>query len=348
MSNLQLHYREDELLADHDIAEPNVVGGVRCHGGYTADGTYVPPRTKWRVPATKAWQQSHHEQFGTEILDAPIDLWPEPYPNVAQSKYLLAHGVREPVITSLTRIGTVEGFGGLIRAVGVDDLQRHFVESIDGTCTQHLQRGLFEAQARDEAGHEGVAGHNEMWFAARDIAFEHPVTEDETQVMLDRMGIRQPAGTPALEPLVPAIAYDLETMLRRMISLLFIEISAFHTFAWAETVLSDTDLVAGDGEAASIVRCIRADETPHVDYLRTALTEMRDRTFVAESGRKIAGTDVIGTLWDRLLSDSLGVRRDAAMKTARAELEYALDGNSHRAEILEGFEALGPSGIAAQ
>src|SRR3712207_7396691 len=41
--------------------------------------------------------------FGTEILDAPIDLWPETFPNVAQAKFLLAEGVREPVITTLTR-----------------------------------------------------------------------------------------------------------------------------------------------------------------------------------------------------------------------------------------------------
>src|SRR4051794_29134238 len=57
MSTLQLHYREDELLADHDVAEPLFAGGVRCHGGFTDEGTYVSPRTKHRVPATKAWQQ---------------------------------------------------------------------------------------------------------------------------------------------------------------------------------------------------------------------------------------------------------------------------------------------------
>ena len=49
-----------------------------------------------------------------------------------------------------------------------------------------------------------------------------------------------------------------------MIGLLLIEISAFHGFTWAEGVLSDTDLIAGDGEAARIISYIRADETPHV------------------------------------------------------------------------------------
>ena len=32
---------------------------------------------------------------------------------------------------------------------------------------------------------------------------------------------------------------------------------------------------------------IRADETPHVEYLKTALTEMRDRTWVGASGQDL-------------------------------------------------------------
>jgi hypothetical protein len=234
----------------------------------------------------------------------------------------------------------------MIRHVGVGDLQQHFADSIDGTCVQHLQRGLFEAQARDEAGHGDAAGHKQMWFAARDIAFEHPVTEDETERMLDRMSIPRPGSAqastpPEIAPLIANLDFGLEMMLRRMISLLFIEISAFHTFAWAEAVLSDDDLVAGDGGAAALVGCIRADETPHVDYLRTALTEMRDRTFAGTSGEKIAGTHVIDTLWDTLLADSLGPRRRALQQTTLREVEFALEGNARRDEILEGFHASG-------
>ena len=196
MAGAQLTWTERELLADHDIAEPLVAGGVRCHGGFDADGAYVSPRTRNRVPAIAAWQESHREQFGTEILDAPLELWPEVFPNVAQSKYLLREGVREPTISALTRIGTVEGFGSMIRAVQVDDLQSHFDESIAGTAIAHLQGGLFEAHARDEAGWEDEGGHKQMWFAARDVAFEHPVSDDMTQTMLERMGIVAPGGTP--------------------------------------------------------------------------------------------------------------------------------------------------------
>src|SRR3546814_5889884 len=74
----------------------------------------------------------------------------------------------------------------------------------------------------------------------------------------------------------------LELLISTMLRVLFVEIKAFHVFAWAEELLSDPDLVAGEGEAARLVSYIRADETPHVEYLRTALTEMRDRTFRSE------------------------------------------------------------------
>jgi len=350
MSNLQLSWSAAELLATHDVDEPVIAGGVRCHGGFLADGTYVPPRTKYRVQAIDAWQQAHREQFGTEILEAPIDMWPAPYPNVGQTKYLLREGVREPVITQLTRIGTVEGFGAMIRHVQLGEMQRFFAESIAGTAIAHLQHGLFEAHARDEAGWDAEAGHNQMWFAARDVAFEAPPTEDETQTMLKRMGIVQPDGSAPTPAQMRATAEsmrkfeDLDLMLemtiRRMLGILFIEVSAFHTFAWAEDVLSDDTLVADAEKAATLVRCIRTDETPHVDYLRTALTEMRERTFIGESGRTIEGTEVIGTLWDHALGESLGPRREQFLKTARSELEHAVASHPRRAAILEGFHDL--------
>ena len=352
MSDLRLHWTEFELLATDDLAEPVFAGGVRCHGGFDTDGAYVSPRTKHRIPAIEAWQQSHRDVFGTDVLDAPIELWPEVYPNVAQTKFLLREGVREPTIGALTRIGTVEGFGSMIRGVAVENLQQHFVESIDGTALDHLQKGLFEAHARDEAGFGDEAGHDYMWFAARDIAFEHPVSEDLTQTMLVRMGIVPPDGKPLTPEEIrrnaeavrrfPDIDLSLEMMVRRMVGLLFIEVSAFHTFAWAEEVLADTELVAGDGAAADLVRYIRADETPHVNYLRTALTEMRDRTFVGENGKRVPGVELIGTLWDAALELSLGANRDNFVRTATAEVEHALAANPRRDEILEGFHALAP------
>ena len=67
-------------------------------------------------------------------------------------------------------------------------MQRHFDESIKGTAIDHLGKGLFEAHGRDEAGWEEEAGHKDMWFAARDIAFENPTANVDIEGMLQRMG----------------------------------------------------------------------------------------------------------------------------------------------------------------
>jgi hypothetical protein len=357
MSNLQTEWSEAELLASTPGVTPLVAAGVRCHGGFDADGEYHSPRTRFRTPAIDAWQRRHRDDFGTEILDVPLSTWPESYPNVEQAKLLLRAGVRDPMITVLTRIGTVEGFGAMIRHADVGDLQRFFDESVAGTAIAHLNRGLFEAHARDEAGFEDEAGHKQMWFAARDIAFEEPVTEDQTAVMLERMGISSGYGAAAPDPerirkqMEEARVFDdldlgLEMLVQRMIGILLIEISAFHTFAWAEAVLSDTDLVAGDGEAARVVSYIRQDESPHVEYLKTALTEMRDRTFVGESGRRLAGTEVVGELWERGLADSLGPRRDDQVRTTRKEIERSVNERADGTDLLEEFDSLGSVRVA--
>ncbi len=300
----QVEFTEAELLASHDYVEPLVVGGVRCHGGFDDSGTYVSPRTANRWPAIEAWEAQRVAQFATPLLDVPLETWPESFPNVAQTKLLLHHGVTEPTVGELTRIGTVEGFGAMLRNLPMPDVARAFDEDVRGTSIEHLGRGLFEAHARDEAGFEDEAGHDRMWFVARDIAFENPVTADVKAAMLARMGI-DPTPKTAEQLLalrdaamadraLPAdIDFTLEMVVGRMIGLLLIEISAFHGFQWAEAVLADTDLVAGEGEAARIISYVRADETPHVAYLRTALSEMRDRTWVGDGGQRHAGDEMI-------------------------------------------------------
>ena len=348
----QLVFSETELLASHDYAEPLVANGLRCHGGFDHDGNYISPRTLHRTPAIDAWQAQHHRQFGTDIVDIGLEEFPGHFPNVDQAKLLISEGSPEPIISTLTRIGTVEGFGSFLRYALVPDLQRFFDEEIDGTATAHLDRGLVEAHARDEAGHETEAGHNLMWFAARDIAFDSPVTADQTQLMLERMGLTPPGSEPvdleevrasamALRILPDDFDFDLEMMLTRMVRLLMIEISAFHAFRWAEEVLGDTDLVAGDGEAARLVSYIRADETPHVRYLQTMLSEMRDRTFIGIDGGRHPGAGIISTLWDNAVANSQGPDRADFLDMIYGEVLHALEGRERGAEILEEFNRLG-------
>ena len=54
MTTAQLEYSEAEILLDPPTVEPLRAGGVTCHGGFLADGTYASPRTLNRVPAIRA------------------------------------------------------------------------------------------------------------------------------------------------------------------------------------------------------------------------------------------------------------------------------------------------------
>lgn len=338
MTSLQVDYTADELLTTHAIAEALFAGGRRGHGGFADDGTYVSPRTKYRSPAIEAWKAQHRAAFGTDIIDVPLDTWPGHFPNVAQARFLIQAGVLEPLIAMLTRIGTVEGFGAAIGTLRPGQVQRWFVEDVRGTATAHLGRGLFEAHGRDEAGWGDEAGHRDMWFAARDIAFEHPTAKVDIEAMLARLGFGGPGAAFASGRVLPGdIDLTLELTVDLMVRVLLIEVQAFHTFAWAEAWLADTDLVAGDGAAAELVGHIRADETPHVAYLSTALTEMRDRTWIGESGRRYAGTDMIGRVWDRALDNSLGAGRTQTRAALLGEVEYWCRKRAKGDELLAEF-----------
>ena len=342
MGTAQVQFTERELLADLPVAEPLVAGGVRCHGGFDGDGRYVSPRTRFRLPAIEAWGEQNCERFSSQLIDVPLEWWERSFPNVEQARFLIRAGVPEPLMATLTRIGTVEGYGANIRLLKPKDLQKHFVEDVSGTAIDHLGGGLFEAHGRDEAGWDEEAGHKDMWFAARDIAFDRSCQELDIEAMLARMGfgLGRP-GADQVRLLPDDIPHELEMMVSLMVRVLFIEISAFHTFAWAEEWMSDTELVAGDGEAARLVSYIRADETPHVGYLRAALSEMRDRTWVGRDGHHHAGSDMVGRIWEPLLAQSLGPGRDEGRRAASSEVEFWCARRTNGADILAEFHSLG-------
>jgi hypothetical protein len=342
MRTAQVQFTAEELLADLPVAEPLIAGGVHCHGGFDDDGLYVSPRTRFRLPAIAAWGEQNCETFATDLIDVPLEWWERSFPTVEQARFLVRAGVPEPLMATLTRIGTVEGYGANIRLLKPANLQRHFVEGVSGTAIDHLGGGLFEAHGRDEAGWDEEAGHKEMWFAARDIAFERSCGELDIDAMLVRMGFGPGRPGAAAARLLPDdIPPELEMMVSLMVRVLFIEISAFHTFAWAEEWMSDTELVAGDGEAARLVSYIRADEAPHVGYLRTALSEMRDRTWVGLDGHRYAGSDMIGRIWDPLLTHSLGPGRDEGRRAALGEVEFWCARHERGADVLAEFLSIG-------
>ncbi len=331
----RLVYSEKELLASGDYASPLVAGGVRCHGGFDAGGRYRSPRTVHRGPAIRAWQARLRAE-GASLLEIPDGLRPPQYPNVEQAKLLLREGVREPIVRALTLISIVEGFGAIIRNVEVPELRSLVVEPIEGTALDHLKGGLFEAHARDESGYRDEGGHKQMWEAARDLALENPKIPGDVLVRL--MGRRGRVRT--RERSFPRLDETLERMLATMVQVLVIEVFAAGTFEWGERLLSDPELSAAPEEAAAMVRYICADESPHVDYLRTTLTEVRTRTLRTLDGGEIAGRAVVDGLVHRVLHTLTTVRPREQRDDTRRGLTRALENARRPSEVRERFDAL--------
>jgi hypothetical protein len=335
-SDLPLTFRPEQLLESGTYAEPLIAGGVRCHGGFTDDGRYRSPRTIHRAPAIRAWQ-AQLARDGHELLVIDNALMPPQYPNVEQAKLLLREGVRDPVVRRLTIVAIVEGFGAIIRDVRVPDLAAQLVEPIDGTALAHLAGGLFEAHARDEAGYRDEGGHKQMWEAARDLALEKPKVPGD--VLLRMMG--QGSGKRRERRRVfPQLDEDLENVLATMAQVLAVEVFAMGVFDWGETLLSDPEVSADPKGAGRMVSHIRADEHPHVEYLRTALSEVAARQLRTVDGQLVAGRDVVHTLLHRTLRGLTRERRDEQRSDIRRSLVEAMKIHSNPASLLERFDAL--------
>jgi hypothetical protein len=334
-SGLPVVYTREEILADPAVSEPLVAAGVRCHGGFDADGGYCSPRTRFRAPAISAWQERLALE-GAELLQVSPALIPPQYPNVAQSKLLLQAGVRDPIVRSLTIISIVEGFGAIIRDVEVPDLDALVVEPIAGTSLAHLRGALFEAHARDEAGHRDQGGHKQMWEAARDMALENPKVPGD--VLMRLMGRR--SGSRARSRTFPQLDEKLERMLTTMASVLVIEIFAANTFDWGQELLSDPEVSADPGGAGAMVSYIRTDESPHVEYLRTALTEIRTRQLRTVDGGTVPGREVVDGLMHRTLHTLTTERPRQQRADIRESLSEAMGVARDPARLLEEFDSL--------
>ena len=328
-------FTRDELLDSGAYEAPLVAGGVRCHGGFEADGRYRSPRTIHRAPAVAAWQ-AQLAQSGHALIEIPRALMPPQYPSVEQSLLLLQHGVRDPIVRTLTIISIVEGFGAMIREVKVPALPALVVEPIDGTALAHLAGGLFEAHARDESGFKDEGGHKQMWEAARDLALEKPKIPGD---VLMRMMSRN-AGRRRTERPFPMIDETLERMLAMMAQVLVVEIFAEGTFDWGYRLLSDPSVSAAPEAAGAMIDHIRTDETPHVEYLRTALSEVRARTLRTVDGGTIAGRRVVDGLLHGILRDTTRNRPSDQRDDVRENLAAAMQVAKNPAALLEEFDAL--------
>jgi hypothetical protein len=332
----RLTYTRDELLASGAYAAPLVAGGVRCHGGFDAGGRYRSPRTLHRGPAIAAWQ-ARLEREGAPLVEIPRALMPPQYPNVEQATLLLRHGVRDPIVRTLTIISIVEGFGAIIRDVRVPDLGALVVEPVEGTALAHLAHGLFEAHARDESGFKDEGGHKQMWEAARDLALDKPRIPGD--VLMRMMG-RSAGRRRRPERPFPMLDETFERMLALMAQVLVVEIFAEGTFEWGVRLLSNPEVSAAPDAAGNMVRHVQSDEKPHVEYLRTALSELRARTLRTVDGRTLAGREVVDGLLHRILREITRNRPREQREDIRDSLIEAMRSAARPPALLEEFDAL--------
>ena len=329
----RLTYSEEELLANVSYDAPLIANGVRCHGGFVS-GRYESPRSAHRNEAIRAWQ-AELKTRGVPLIDVPSELIPPHYPNAKQAVLLLREGVRDPLTRTLTTIAIIEGFGAMIRDQPVPDLSRCVAGPLEGTAVAHLRGGLFEAHARDEAGHRAEGGHKQMWEAARDLALDSPPIPGD--VLMRLMTGRRGA---ARKRLFPQLDERFEELLTVMSNVFVIEIFASDTFRWAEDVLGDPEVSSRPEEAAGMVGYIRSDEAPHVEYLRTALSELRARTLLGTEGEELAGSEVVEGLIGRTLRVLTGERPRLQREETRADVAAAVAERSGATDLQKRFDAL--------
>lgn len=347
MSARQLTFSEDELLFDHDYAAPHVIGEQRLHGGFDADGNYVPPRSLGRRVAIDNWTAALRERGG-DVFEADSSLLSGPrVPNVEQQRLLIENGITRPFWNGLTITGKIEGRGRMIAQMPLPDLERLIVEEIGGMAVGHLGKGLLAAHGIDEGGEpdKGIGGHDVMWFVARDLVLgpdAHPDVEPPGN-------IARPEGeTPARR--MPDIELPYEMLLGFLLNLLLIEFRAEIGFASTQRVLRTptlfTDRRAEAEEAVEIVERIRTDERIHVESLRLYLGEFRSLTFRTVDGGEVLGADLIDPFWKGLIHWATVEQPRIAAENLYQALKIQILAEDHGERILRDFDALADPGYS--
>ncbi len=128
----------------------------------------------------------------------------------------------------------------------------------------------------------------------------------------------------------------------RMIGLLLIEISAFHGFRWAEAVLGDTELVAGDGQPAAWSPTSAPTRPPTWPGCAPPCRRCATGPGWASRAAGPTRTDMIGRLWDRPLSDSIAPPATSRQPQLRhGEIERHSDGRPDRHDVIDEMLSLG-------
>jgi hypothetical protein len=331
-------YRREELLRSHDYARPHVEAGRRLHGGFDAEGRYVPPRLLCRKPAVEAWTEALRQRGG-DLLPADASLLAGVrYPSDAQWKLLLREGLGQSFWNTLTITGSIEARGRVLADMRFPPLQPAVAEDISAMALGHLEHGLLEAHGLDEGGEpkRGIGGHDVMWFALRDLAFG-PTDWPDPEVP----DIARPESEAAE---IPGIELPILRTVYFLANLLMIEFRAERGFSLTERILRDPELFSDrrpEAErAAEIVNRIRRDEEIHVASLRLYLGELRELTFETRDGGRLPGREVVAALWEGIVRWATVEQPVLAAAHQREILEKRIAAHPDAARVLREFRAL--------
>jgi hypothetical protein len=335
----QLRYTQEELCRSHPYAQLHSVAGRRVHGGFDADGSYVPPRALVRVPAIEAWTQALRQRGGDSMIADASLLDGIRSPNDAQQKLLLKEGLGQTFWNNLTVTGQIEARGRLLAETVFPDFQSVIAEDISEMAIGHLNRGLLFAHGIDEGGEpaKGVGGHDVMWFGLRDLAFgECDYPQPEVPVRIGRPD--------AAERELPELPPAYEQVIMFLLNLLLIEFRAEIGFSSAERILRDPELFPDRRpqaeEAAEVVGRIRIDEEIHVRSLRLYLGELRNVEFETLGGARKKGDAIIDPAWERVRHWATVLAPKLQAEQSRKLLTERILASPEGERILERFDAL--------
>lgn len=335
----RLVYAEEELLRSHAWARPHVEAGRRLHGGFDAEGRYVPPRLLHRAPAVAAWTAALRARGG-DLLPADSSLLAGiRFPSEAQQKLLIREGLGQTFWNTLTITGKIEARGQYLAVIELPDLQAAVEEDLSEQALGHLRKGLLRAHGLDEGGEPdlGIGGHDVMWFALRDLAFG-PTDWPDPEVP-------DIARSEAEAPWVDGISLAVQRTIYFLLNLLMIEFRAERGFGFSERLLRDPELFAGRRaealRAAEIVGRIRRDEEIHVASLRLYLGELRQLHFRSRDGSRIPGRAIVDPLWQGIVRWATVEQPVLAAARQRELLVRRILAHRDGPRILREFDALG-------
>lgn len=335
-------FSKAEIEAEHAYDMPHVECGLKLHGGFAEDGTYLSPRTLNRWPAIHGWL-ARLEELDIEIVEATTALLVEPnYPTIAQQVWLLQQGVEQPLWDSLTITGLIEARGRALADLVVPDFQAIIVEDLAETALGHMHKGLLTTHGWDEGGNPQTeaGGHDVMWFAVRDLVFGQ-----------GKFAIPQPPASIGREKSareMPEIGAEYEVVISFLMNLLMIEVRAERAFDFYEKVIGDAAVFADKRQeaahAVALVNRIRQDESVHVAWLKAAISEFRSFTIKTLDGKQIKGAQILDPIWEQMVHWH-GVEMHVANRANnRAELARKILAAPNGKRILEAFEVLAEQG----